>query len=166
MPLNKCILILAAIFSLPINSQAIEINDGPKFSSGHGIGLAIGGPAILGVSYRKFFDNRIGIQTSFLAFPYGRQFDIISGAHLSFTFSENPKMPRLYALVGATVIFESTSQAILIPGVGAGGEFMFKGNFALAVECLVAPAINIGHQQHKLGYIPFPFVGFVLTYYI
>lgn len=138
---------------------------GEEISSGHSIAISIGGPAIAGIGYRKFFDNRLGLQSSFLAFPSGNKVGVFFANHMFYTLNNNPKNIRFYALIGSTVLIENLKFLIIIPGIGAGVEFSLKKNLFLSFELAAAPIINLNKEQ-DLGYIPLPIPGLVLSYYI
>jgi hypothetical protein len=157
--------IVVFLFCIIVSPAGKSVEDKGILSTKHSIGISVGGPAIGGLLYRKFFENRLGLQTSILAFPYSNSWDAFFGGHLFFAINESPERYRFYLLGGVSAILEAFHRTSILPGAGFGMEIGLTRNFSLATELFVAPYIKIGRPQTALGYIPLPIIGIALLYH-
>jgi hypothetical protein len=153
-------------FLAAINGSKSQASENPSISSGQGVGLAIGGLSLGGISYRQFFRSCLGFQATIGGFPASDYFDTFAGIFLTYKVYEKPSLGRLYILLGTGAILESRLDLSVAPGAGIGFEFFLRENLVLDVNLSIAPIIHVNHAQHLLGYIPIPLPGLALMYYL
>ncbi len=153
-------------FLAAINAPKSQASEDPGLSTGQGIGLAIGGLSLGGISYRQFFRNSLGFQVTIGGLPASKYFDTLAGMFLYYKIYEKPSVGRLYLLLGTGAIFESNRNITLIPGTGIGFELALRKNLLLDFNLGIAPFIHANHPQHMLGYLPIPLPGMALIYYL
>ena len=152
-------------FLAAINAPKSEAFEDPNLTADHGIGLAVGGLSLAGISYRQFFRNCLGFQATVGGFPASDYFDTFASMFLTYKIYEKPSLVRLYFLLGTGAILESNFNLSLNPGVGIGIEYFVRENFVLDFNLGATPIIHVNHKQHLLGYIPIPLPGLALMYY-
>lgn len=166
MSCKRHLAILSIIFFIAIiNVSKSYASDKLGHSTAQGIGLAVGGLSIGGISYRQFFKNCLGFQATVGSFPVSGNFDTFAGMFITYKIYEKPSLFRLYLLMGTGALFESNLNVSLAPGAGIGIEYFARENFVLDFNLGAAPILHVNHEQHLLGYIPIPLPGVALIYY-
>lgn len=156
-----CLAILGALYSSNIFSAPEEQPESVR----HGLGLAAGGTAGVGLAYRVFFPRGIGLQTTFGAFGTSRYVDMFGGVQLMYKFYTPSPSLSFYGLIGSGLLLESLKGFVMIPGIGAGLEWNIVKGLTAAFEIALAPYVPINKPPTMLGYIPLPFPGLALIYY-
>lgn len=158
-------LVLSLIIVFASSFCAFSENYELGYATGHGLGVAAGGTSAVGIAYRTFFSNGVGIQSTFGAFGTSRYFDMFGGFQLMYKFHRSSPRLSYYALIGTGAILESFRHLVLVPGIGVGLEFNIVKGLTAALEIALAPYLPIAAPPTILGYLPLPFPGFALIYY-
>ncbi len=153
------------VFILLLCTTQIHAEEAKIHATGHGIGLAGGATSGFGIAYRTFYENGLGFQATLGAFGTSKYFDMFSGVQMLYTFHQSSPNLRFYVLVGVGSVLQSFSELNLVPGMGIGTEFNLYKNLAMAFDISLAPMISI-RKKSPLDYIPLPFPGLAIVYYI
>lgn len=131
----------------------------------HGIGLAAGGTSGVGISYRGWWPSNFGLRSTLGAFGTSRYFDMFGGMELLYNFHVIEDGYRSYILVGSGFIVESWQALTLIPGLGAGIEFLLWKKLTISIGISLAPYVGIARPPNPiLGYWPLPFPAIAMIY--